>query len=72
MLDKRLIAIEQKRGIVEPWAILSKRLTADDNRRIWNQYDWSQLGEEWTPNEQWKTAILSTYVLPNFPQAVSM
>ena len=37
-LDKRLINIEQRMGSVEPWAILSTRLTAADNRKMWNEY----------------------------------
>jgi ubiquinone/menaquinone biosynthesis C-methylase UbiE len=60
-----LIAVEQQRGIVEPWAVLSKRLTTDDNRRMWNEYDWSQHGEEWTSDDAWKASIIREFMDPH-------
>lgn len=36
--------------------------TVDQNRHVWNTYDWSQKGEEWTEHatkpEQWKADLL--------------
>ena len=56
-LDKQLIAVEQRRGIAEPWAILSNRLTTAENRQIWNEHDWTTLGEEWTSGAEWKVGV---------------
>src|SRR5262245_39247660 len=49
-LCRHLVAIEQRKRLVEPWTIMARRFTADDNKRLWNDYDWSLLGEEWTPS----------------------
>lgn len=64
-LDRRLIAVEQREGIVEPWAIMSKRLSTEENRRLWDTYDWSSLGEEWTPNEDWKRSVIQDLIEPH-------
>lgn len=64
-LDRRLIAVEQRRGVAEPWAILSKRLTTADNRKMWNEYDWSKDGEEWNRSDSWKADVVREYIDPN-------
>jgi ubiquinone/menaquinone biosynthesis C-methylase UbiE len=64
--DERLAGIEQRRGIVEPWAIIAKRLTAEHNRRLWNTYDWSTRGEEWTVGPEHKRRLASLYIEPHF------
>jgi SAM-dependent methyltransferase len=66
--DERLAGIEQRRRIVEPWAILARRLTTEQNRRMWNTHDWSQLGEEWTRSPEWKAAIVNEFLEPYFSQ----
>ena len=34
--------------------------TRDENRRFWNdEYDWSDGGESWTPDETWRREILA-------------
>jgi ubiquinone/menaquinone biosynthesis C-methylase UbiE len=65
LIDQRLIAVEQAKGIVEPWAILSKRLSTDENRRLWDTYDWSSLGEEWTPSDEWKRSVVRELIEPH-------
>src|SRR2546425_4484955 len=47
-LDGGLTAIERKKRLIEPWTISARRFTAADNRVLWNTYDWSQRGDEWT------------------------
>jgi SAM-dependent methyltransferase len=37
------------------------------NRRIWNNWDWSAAGEEWTLSEEWKESVLSRILRPNVP-----
>ena len=37
------------------------------NRQIWDSWNWSAGGEEWTPNEDWKESLVSTILIPNVP-----
>jgi SAM-dependent methyltransferase len=67
-LDLRLIAIEQRRRIVEPWAISSRRYTVADQKKIYNDWDWSHGGEEWTVSPEWKQRIIDDLMLPHMPQ----
>jgi ubiquinone/menaquinone biosynthesis C-methylase UbiE len=66
-LDRRLAAIEQRKRLVAPWTISARRFTAADNRALWNGYDWSQAGEEWTRSADWKQSIIRDLLLPNIP-----
>jgi len=34
-----------------------------ENRRIWDSYDWSTGGEEWTPDAKWKTTLINEMML---------
>lgn len=63
-MDCALAQIEHSRGIVEPWAVAARRFTISDNRQWWNDHDWSHYGEEWTPDEAWKTAVLNRFLRP--------
>lgn len=63
-LDGRLVAVEQKRRVVEPWTASARRYTSHENRELWNGYDWSARGEEWTFGEQWKDSILKQFLDP--------
>ena len=38
------------------------------NRRIWNNWDWSEAGEEWTLSEDWKESVLNSILRPNVPR----
>src|SRR5438874_9759983 len=64
-LDRRLVAVEQRKGLVEPWAISARRFTSLENKQLWNKHDWSQLGEEWTRSPQWKEQIVQEFLFPN-------
>jgi ubiquinone/menaquinone biosynthesis C-methylase UbiE len=65
-LDRRLISVEQRKALVDPWTILSRRLTAAENRKIWNEYDWSNHGDEWTRSEEWKAELIRKFIDPYF------
>jgi ubiquinone/menaquinone biosynthesis C-methylase UbiE len=66
-LDGKLVQIEQRRKIVEAWSISARRFTTAHNKTLWNTYDWSQRGEEWTRSAEWKQDILDTYLFPYIP-----
>lgn len=65
-LDRRLIGVEQRKSLVKPWTILSRRLSAAENRKIWNEYDWSNRGDEWTRDEEWKAQVIREFIDPYF------
>jgi ubiquinone/menaquinone biosynthesis C-methylase UbiE len=71
-MDRRLVAIEQRRGVVEPWAISAQRFTTTNNKQLWNHYDWSQRGEEWTRDNAWKVQVISEFLVPNIPEGVTV
>ena len=70
-LDRVLAQIEHDRGIVEPSAATARRFTTADNKRWWNDHDWSHRGEEWTPCEAWKAAVRDGFLFPFIPSAES-
>ena len=35
------------------------------NKLIWESWDWSKEGEEWTPSPEWKTSVIEKILLPN-------
>ena len=76
-IRKSLIQIETKRFITGNDVLSSSEHTVGRNREIWDSYDWSEEGEEWTkdasyrglePNE-WKINLLNEmmhkYIKPN-------
>jgi SAM-dependent methyltransferase len=76
-VDARIIAIERRRFITGPSTVSAAYHTVEENRVLWNQWDWSQLGEEWTEHarndrgldpQEWKQALidrmLRKYVQP--------
>jgi ubiquinone/menaquinone biosynthesis C-methylase UbiE len=68
----RLVRIEQQRRLVEPWAVSASRFTAAENKRVWNQHDWSSLGEEWTRNAEWKERIIREFLTPYVPEGTTV
>ena len=65
LLDWQMVATEQKRLIVEPWAVGAKRHTSQGIGQFYEEYDWSEGGEEWTKDSAWKEAIVERFLLPN-------
>ncbi len=41
--------------------------TVEANLEVWETHDWSRLGEEWTPSQEWKEAILNELLRPHIP-----
>jgi ubiquinone/menaquinone biosynthesis C-methylase UbiE len=66
-LDRKLVSIEQGKGLVAPWTVSARRFTSADNKIQWNTYDWTKLGEEWTRSAEWKQQLLNRFLLPNIP-----
>lgn len=63
LADKAFAAMARRR--------IRKRLpglnSAEMNRLIWNSWDWSAAGEEWTPSPEWKTSVIEQVLRPNIP-----
>jgi SAM-dependent methyltransferase len=36
------------------------------NKLIWDTWDWHAKGDEWTPSDEWKRSVVSTFVDPYF------
>jgi ubiquinone/menaquinone biosynthesis C-methylase UbiE len=70
--DRRLVRIEQRRGLAEPWTVSAHRFTAEENKRVWNEHDWSTLGEEWTRNPEWKEHIIREFLIPHVPEGATV
>lgn len=39
--------------------------TRDRNLRVWDEWDWSQSGEEWTPTAEWKASLVECVLRPS-------
>ena len=37
------------------------------NKFIWESWDWSGQGEEWSPSAAWKKSVIDTLLIPNVP-----
>ncbi len=42
--------------------------TTDANREVWDTHDWSQGGDEWTPSQEWKDAVLEELLSRYIPE----
>jgi SAM-dependent methyltransferase len=71
-LDLRLAAIERQRFVLGSDTVSSLGNTVAENREVWNDWDWSQLGEEWTEDaadfrgldpQAWKQEIIERFLL---------
>ena len=47
-IDESLITIEQRDFLTGPETIAAQHHTVEMNRSLWDGWDWSYLGEEWT------------------------
>jgi SAM-dependent methyltransferase len=66
-LEDALLEIEGARGMFGPAHRGWRDNSAAENRRRWDQWDWSRLGEEWTASEPWKQAMVDEVLLPTIP-----
>jgi SAM-dependent methyltransferase len=62
-LDLRLAAIERQRFVLGSDTVSSLGNTVAENREVWNDWDWSQLGEEWTDSGSLHLADISARCL---------
>lgn len=73
-MDDGLTAVERKKRLIDPWTISARRYTAADNRTLWNSYDWSNRGDEWTKGldaeaaARWKQRIIDDLITTNIPR----
>jgi SAM-dependent methyltransferase len=66
-LEDAMLEIEGARGVLGPAHRAWSDNSAAENRRRWNRWDWSRLGEEWTASEEWKQALVDEVLLPTIP-----
>ena len=66
-MEDTMLDIEGARGVLGPAHRAWTDNSPDENRRRWNRWDWSQLGEEWTLSETWKQALVDEVLLPTIP-----
>lgn len=76
-LQRYLIDLEKRRFIVGAGTISSMHHTTQENRDIWDGWDWSRYGEEWTEDvrrfrgvdpEQWRARLIEEAMLKYAPQ----
>jgi cyclopropane fatty-acyl-phospholipid synthase-like methyltransferase len=58
LVQQRMARLEQRHG-------LHARTGRAVNYAYWQGWDWSLQGEEWTPSEEWKRALIEEVMLPN-------
>ena len=66
-MEDALLDIEGERGVFGPAHRAWRDNSADENRKRWNRWDWSRLGEEWNASEDWKQALVDEVLLPTIP-----
>jgi len=42
------------------------------NRHIWNSWDWSAQGDEWSSSPEWKESVIRSVLEPNIPAGCSI
>jgi len=58
-IDLRLLTLETRRLILGPDTVSAQYQTRESNRERYNQYDWSDGGEQWGNGEEWKAAVVA-------------
>ena len=67
LIEQRLIALEKRRLLTGDDTVSSSYHSSVENRAIWDSYDWSQGGEEWTAAvagyrglapDEWKASLV--------------
>jgi len=69
--EARLLAIEGERGILGPTHRAYAGHSADQNREIWTEWDWSKHGNEWNDGADpaaWKKSLIDEVLLPLIPE----
>jgi SAM-dependent methyltransferase len=66
--ERGLIWVEKRKFLTGPETVSSSRHTVKENRMMWDSYDWSRAGEEWTQGvkrergldpERWKAQVVN-------------
>ena len=75
-VDRRLTKIEKRRLLTGSGTVSSASHTVEDNRRIWDAWDWSDQGERWSDDvrqfrglepEVWKQMIVDELIDGRIP-----
>jgi SAM-dependent methyltransferase len=66
-LEDALLEIEGSRGVLGPAHARWRDNSTSENRRRWNEWDWSSQGEEWNESKAWKDALVEDVMLPLIP-----
>jgi SAM-dependent methyltransferase len=66
-LEDALLEIEGSRGVLGPAHDQWRDNSTSENRRRWNEWDWSGQGEDWTESEPWKDGLVEEVMLPLIP-----
>jgi cyclopropane fatty-acyl-phospholipid synthase-like methyltransferase len=64
-VETRMARLEQRYG-------LSARTGRAVNYEYWQRWDWSLKGEEWTPSDEWKRALIDEVMLANLKPATTI
>jgi ubiquinone/menaquinone biosynthesis C-methylase UbiE len=66
-LEDTLLEMEGSRGVLGPAHAQWRDNSTAENRRRWNEWDWSNKGEEWNASDSWKEALIEDVMLPVIP-----
>jgi SAM-dependent methyltransferase len=66
-LEDTLLDIEGSRGVLGPAHRMWSDNSTSENRRRWNEWDWSTRGEEWNESEAWKNELVERVMLQLIP-----
>ncbi len=56
LVNDRMVRLERRHG-------LEGRTSVGVNYQLWQHWDWSRRGEEWTPTEEWKQSLIDDVML---------
>jgi SAM-dependent methyltransferase len=65
--EDTLLEIEGERAVLGPAHRGWRDNSVEANRRRWNEWDWSTLGEEWTESDDWKQGLVEDVMLRVVP-----
>jgi SAM-dependent methyltransferase len=73
-IRRRLVAVESRKYLVGEGTVSSATNTIEHNYKVWNGFDWSKKGEEWTDHVakfrgvdplEWKDRLVNGVLLKN-------
>jgi ubiquinone/menaquinone biosynthesis C-methylase UbiE len=75
-LNRRMMRLEEQRFLTGDLTVSASFNTADRNAAMWNSYDWSQMGEEWSEHalgykgfepREWKQRVIAELIDKHIP-----